>query len=90
MAIEEVYPHSSSRAADQPNAAGGPTDLHELLTVEEVATLLKVSPSWVYEHTRSRGTPRAERLPHIRIGKYVRFESAAIRAFLEKKKCQPK
>lgn len=52
--------------------------------------MLKVSPSWVYEHTRSGGTPRAERLPHIRIGKYVRFDPRAIQAFLEKKKCQPK
>ena len=51
-------------------------DLHELLTVEDVATLLKVSKSWVYEHTRSRGIPRSERLPHIKIGKYVRFDAA--------------
>ena len=59
--------------------------LDELLTVEEVAALLKVSPSWVYEHTRSRGTPRSERLPHVKIGKYVRFEARALRAFIEKK-----
>ncbi len=30
-------------------------ELHALLTVDDVATLLKVSKSWVYEHTRSRG-----------------------------------
>ena len=35
----------------------------ELLTVDEVAALLKVSKSWVYEHTRSRGVPRADRFP---------------------------
>jgi excisionase family DNA binding protein len=60
-------------------------DLYELLTVSEVAALLKVSRSWVYEHTRSRGTPRSERLPHIKIGKYVRFDPHAIRAFIERK-----
>lgn len=60
-------------------------DLHELLTVEEVAALLKVSKSWVYEHTRSRGTPRSERLPYIKVGKYVRFEARALRAFIQKK-----
>jgi excisionase family DNA binding protein len=60
-------------------------DLHELLTVDEVAALLKVSRSWVYEHTRARGTPRSERLPHIKVGKYVRFEPRAVRAFLERK-----
>src|SRR5207249_10984846 len=51
----------------------------ELLTVEEVAQLLKVSRSWVYEHTRLRGTPRSERLPHIKLGKYVRFRSEELR-----------
>src|SRR6266540_3437664 len=83
MPTGDTYSHSSSRAPNEPPATRGRNDLHELLTVEEVAGLLKVSPSWVYEHTRSRGTPRAERLPHIRIGKYLRFEPGAIRAFLE-------
>ena len=56
--------------------------LHELLTVEDVAALLKVSRSWVYEHTRSRGTARAERLPYIKIGKYKRFDPRSVREFL--------
>ena len=59
--------------------------LDALLTVEDVAAILKVNKSWVYEHTRSRGTPRSERLPYIKIGKYLRFEARAVRAFLEKK-----
>ena len=59
-------------------------DVCELLTVDEVAALLKVTKSWVYEHTRSRGTPRTERLPHIKLGKYVRFDARAVRAFLLK------
>ena len=60
-------------------------DLHELLTVDDVAALLKVSKSWVYEHTRSRDMPRSERLPFLKIGKYVRFEARAVRAFIQKK-----
>jgi excisionase family DNA binding protein len=60
-------------------------ELCQLLTVDEVASLFKVSKSWVYEHTRGRGTPRAERLPHVKIGKYVRFEAEALRAYVEKK-----
>jgi excisionase family DNA binding protein len=56
--------------------------LHELLTVEDVAALLKVSKTWVYEHTRTRGTVRAERLPYIKIGKYKRFDPQAVREFL--------
>jgi excisionase family DNA binding protein len=63
-------------------------DLYELLTVEDVAALLKVSKSWVYEHTRARHVPRTERLPHVKVGKYVRFERRALRAFLEKQRCR--
>jgi excisionase family DNA binding protein len=59
--------------------------LYELLTVDEVAALLKVSKSWVYEHTRARGTPRSERLPHVKIGKYVRFDPRLVRAFLDRR-----
>ena len=63
------------------------TELYELLTVNDVAALLKVSKSWVYEHTRSRGTSRSEQLPFIKIGKYVRFEPRSVRAFLRGKCC---
>ena len=54
--------------------------VEELLTVDDVARLLKVSRNWVYERTRRRGT---DRLPHIRIGKYLRFEETAVREFLD-------
>lgn len=62
-----------------------PEQLHELLTVDDVAALLKVSKSWVYEHTRAHVGPQAERLPHVRIGKYVRFDAHAVRAYLVRK-----
>lgn len=58
--------------------------LLELLTVDDVAALLKVSKSWVYEHTRSRSAPRTERLPHVKIGKYVRFDPQLVRAFIDR------
>jgi excisionase family DNA binding protein len=67
-----------------PHGGDRDDDLHELLTVDDVAALLKVSKSWVYEHTRSRGIPRSERLPYVKVGKYVRFELHALRAFIEK------
>ena len=61
MAMAELHARTLGAVpADQTNRHD---DLHELLTVEEVASLLKVSKSWVYEHTRSRHVPRAERLP---------------------------
>ena len=60
-------------------------ELRELLTVDEVAALLKVSRSWVYEHTRSRGGMRVERLPFIKIGKYTRFDPRSVHEFLRRR-----
>jgi len=74
-----------------PVPLGPAPELHELLTVDDVAALLKVNKRWVYQHLRerrderTRASParRSVRLPHIRVGKYVRFEAAAVQAFLE-------
>jgi excisionase family DNA binding protein len=72
----------SAPGASQPS---GHTDLEELLTVDEVAALLKVSKSWIYEHTRARDMPRSERLPHVKLGKYVRFDARLVRDFLARR-----
>ena len=42
---------------------------------------MKVSKSWVYEHTRRNGTRRSG-LPFVKIGKYVRFDVRQVREFL--------
>ena len=47
-----------------------------LLTAGEVADLLAVPESWVREATREG------RLPHLRLGRYRRYERAAIEAWL--------
>jgi excisionase family DNA binding protein len=52
-----------------------------LLTVHEVAEILKVPTSRVYERTRRRGV---ERLPHLKVGKYLRFRLSEIEQYLEK------
>jgi len=56
------------------------TGFTELLTVDEIAALLKVPTSWVYDRTRQRG---AERIPHVKLGKYLRFSSADVQNWLE-------
>ncbi len=56
------------------------SEIGRLLTVRELADLLQVAPSWVYGRTRRRG---AEQLPHIKLGKYIRFEEDAVLAWLE-------
>ena len=53
------------------------SDYDRLLTAEEVAALLSVPTRWVREHTRS-GT-----LPHVRLGRYVRYRLSAILEWVE-------
>ena len=53
----------------------------ELLTVAEIARLLRVPDSWVYERTRRRGVAR---MPHFKLGKYLRFSEREVWAWLEK------
>ena len=50
------------------------------MTVEEVARLLKVPVSWVYERCRA-GTPHP--LPHLKLGKYLRFGRSALFSYIE-------
>lgn len=54
---------------------------NELLTVEDVAKLFKVPRSWVYERSRER---TADRLPHIKLGKYLRFYRKDILGYMER------
>ena len=53
----------------------------ELMTVSEIAVFLKVPVSWVYERTRRRGI---ERLPHVKLGKYLRFSLSDVNEWLQK------
>ncbi len=48
-----------------------------LLDAREVAERLNVPVSWVRESTRSGC------MPHVRLGRYVRFELAEVEAWLE-------
>jgi len=61
------------------------TSMDELLTVEEVAEMLRVPASWVYGHTRRRAT---NRIPGFRLGKYWRFREADVNAWIERQKTE--
>jgi excisionase family DNA binding protein len=63
-------PLTSSSALPGPAVADG------LLRPAEVAVLLSVRPSWVYDAVRSG------RLPCLRIGRHIRFTRAMIDAWL--------
>ena len=53
-----------------------------LITIKELAQRLNVPVSWIYQRTRLGQTA----IPHIKLGKYVRFDQAAVIAFFEKRK----
>lgn len=55
----------------------------QLLTVHEVADLLHVPMSWVYERTRRRGSGQ---LPHVKLGKYLRFEESTVTEFIRRQR----
>ena len=55
----------------------------ELLTVHEIARLLKVPVSWVYGHTRKRSI---DRLPGYRLGKYWRFRADEVMAWVQRQR----
>ncbi len=58
-----------------PDTSRPPSD-DRLLLAADVARLLQVTPAWVYAETRQR------RLPHIRLGRYVRYRRDAIEDWL--------
>jgi excisionase family DNA binding protein len=51
-----------------------------LLTVDEVAEILRVPTSWVYGRTRERSK---DRIPGFRLGKYWRFRQCEVLAWVE-------
>lgn len=54
--------------------------VERLLTIREVAQLLGVHASWVYDHVRPGcGDP----LPYIKLGKYLRFRLPDILDYLD-------
>ena len=55
---------------------------HSLLSVKELAESLSVPISWIYSRTRIKGD---DQIPHIRCGKYVRFDIDSVMDWLKKK-----
>jgi excisionase family DNA binding protein len=77
-----LTPEESTRAPQNAVASvTRPALQDELLTVSEAAALLKVPMSWVYERTRRRGL---ERIPHFKLGKYLRFSQRELLDWLER------
>jgi excisionase family DNA binding protein len=61
--------------------------MDEILTPTQVAERLQVKPSWVYEQTRERGNVRnPDPFPHIKLGRYLRFDWQDVTEWLERRK----
>ena len=58
-------------------SARRPGSRDRLLVASEVAELLRVTTAWVYAATR------ANQLPHVRLGRYVRYRESAVLAWLD-------
>jgi len=58
-----------------------PVDPSSILTPEELAKRLKVSPRWIYEKSRSRNQ---HPLPVLRLGRYLRFSWDDISVWLRR------
>ena len=74
-AVRPSHP-SSAREVVQGRMSGGGGDAAKLLTAEEVADRLDVGVKWVWAQAR------AGRIPHVKLGRYKRFRSEAINAWL--------
>lgn len=57
------------------------TNSDQLKTPQQMAAILNVPVTWIYQRTRLG--PAA--IPHIKVGKYVRFNPAEVIAFLKAK-----
>ena len=60
---------------------------HEMIDSAELAARWQVPESWIRNRTRAR-TPKEERIPCVRFGRYVRFEwdSPQLAEWLAKKR----
>jgi excisionase family DNA binding protein len=67
-----VRPRRGLHALAPHGPAGQPPRVDPLLTADEVAALLQVTKAWVYAQTR------ANRIPHVPLGRYVRYRRSAV------------
>jgi len=69
MSANSITVHSLSPNPEIGSVPSG----YELIDASELAARWKVPESWIRNHTRQR-TPKEERIPCVRFGRYVRFE----------------
>jgi len=68
--------YQPARAIVDPQRGEALRDDGDLLTADEVAVMLRMTKAWVYAQTR------ANRIPHVSLGRYVRYRRSAVLAWL--------
>jgi excisionase family DNA binding protein len=81
--LAEVFKSPFHAATQSAATVREKRDENHLLTVHEVAELLRVPVSWVYEHTRGRCL---DRIPGFRLGKYWRFSAGDVTAWIRSRR----
>jgi len=66
---------SKPETAGESGAMGSP-----LLSVEQVAEFLGVSPAWIYQHSCGARRPT---LPSVKLGRAVRFRPESVQEFIK-------
>jgi excisionase family DNA binding protein len=69
--------HTTATANGSEPAPSSGRSAEAVMTAREVATLLRVTPGWIYAATRRN------QIPHVRLGRYVRYRRSAIEAWME-------
>lgn len=84
-AVERRSPFGTRLDSEIPRVRGktGAEDekIGRLLTVDEVAALLNVPRRWVYRRVALKPP---DGIPHVKVGKYVRFLESDLRDYLER------
>lgn len=66
------------------SGGGRPADIGGLIDAQAAGELLGVRASWVLAQARRNA------IPHVRLGRYVRFEAVALEAWWEARRRGPK
>src|SRR5438094_398253 len=68
----QVTENMNMKMSDVPTVSPNSANAYELIDSPQLAERWRVPESWVRNHTRNR-TPREDRIPCIRLGRYVRY-----------------
>lgn len=68
----------------RPSIQASPVEQHDIITVDEVAEIIRCKPSSVYNLTRTRGLARYKHpIPHVKLPCGLRFFRSSVLAWIK-------